>query len=132
MLLLLKVVFLDPWLKVKALSFLSPLEKELLRAAIEEETAVVSESIESSQEAPTKRAKGEHQLLELLDDVVQPTEDEQLTIIHFQMAHTEVTRYQYQTACGLVEVLRHVYLYRTGRHMRYQGAKPPSPLLHHQ
>jgi len=54
MLLLLKVVFLDPWLKVKALSFLSPLEKELLRAAIEEEAAVVSESIESSQEAPAK------------------------------------------------------------------------------
>ena len=48
MLLLLKAAFLDPWLKVKALSFLSPLEKEELRAAIEEEAAAVSESIESS------------------------------------------------------------------------------------
>jgi len=36
MLLLLKAAFLDPWLKMKALSLLSPLEKEELRAAIEE------------------------------------------------------------------------------------------------
>jgi len=54
LLLLSKAAFLDPRLKVKSLSFLSPLEKEKLRAAIEEEAAAVSESIESSQEAPAK------------------------------------------------------------------------------
>jgi len=75
LLLLSKAAFLDTRLIVKALSFLSPLEKEELRAAIEEEAAAESESIGSSQEAPakpppTKRAKGEHKLLELLDDVV--------------------------------------------------------------
>ena len=59
LLLLSKAAFLDPRL---TLSFLSPLEKEELRAAIVAETAAVSESIES-QEAPAepppvKRAKG--------------------------------------------------------------------------
>ena len=52
LLLLSKAAFLDLRLKVKALSFLSPLKKEELRAAIEEKAAAVSESIESSQEAP--------------------------------------------------------------------------------
>ena len=79
------------------LSFLSPVEKEELRAAIEAEASALSESVEDSQETPArpppeKRAKGEHKL-ELLDDIVQPTEDELLIITHLQKAHAEVTRY---------------------------------------
>ena len=58
---------MDP--RLKALSFLSPLEKEELRAAIVGKAAAISESI-ASQEAPAepppvKRAKGEHKLLHM-------------------------------------------------------------------
>ena len=89
---------MDP--QLKALSFLSPVEKKELRAAIEAEAAAVSESVEDSQETPAtpppeRRAKGDHKLLELLDDIVRPTEDEQLIITHLQKAHEEVTWYIY-------------------------------------
>ena len=95
-LLLSKAAFLDP--SLKALLFLSPAEKEELRAAIEVQAAAAPESVEDSQEIqarspPEKRAKGEHKLLEVLDDTVQPTEDEQLIITYLQKAHAEVTRY---------------------------------------
>ena len=56
---------------MKSLSFLSPLEKEALRAAIEEEAAAVSESTEESgQEAPAipPPTKDLCKLLELLAD----------------------------------------------------------------
>ena len=93
LLLLSKAAFLDP--RLKALSFLSPEEKEELKAAIEAEVAAVSESIEETpgKPPPEKRAKGEHRLLELLDDILQPSEDEQLTITPLQKARAEVTRY---------------------------------------
>ena len=52
LLLLSKAAFLDP--RLKALSFLSPVEKEELRAVIEAEAAAVSESIEDSQETPAR------------------------------------------------------------------------------
>lgn len=71
--LLSKAAFLDP--RLKALSFLSPLEKDELRAAIQEEVAAVVEPSQSTEDAsaeppPVKRAKGEHKLLELIDDVI--------------------------------------------------------------
>ena len=42
---------------------------------------------------PPKRAKGEYKLLKLLDDVIQPTGDEQLMITSTQKACAEVARY---------------------------------------
>ena len=103
LLLLSKAAFLDP--RLKALSFLSTVEKEELRVAIETEATAVAEGMCSETRnnsdtpegtttpPPVKRAKGEHKLLELLDDIVQPTEDQQLTFTHLQKARTEVTRY---------------------------------------
>ena len=96
LLLLSKAAFLDPRLKLKVLPLLSLAEKEELRAAIEAEAAVVSDSIDNQQDEapaqppPPKRAKGEHKLLELLDDI---GGDEQLTLTSVQKAHAEVTRY---------------------------------------
>ena len=81
------------------LSFLSQDEKEELKIAIETEATTVSESTTQATLVPApvvppppKKAKGEHMLLDLLGDVLQPT-DEPLLITATQKARAEVARY---------------------------------------
>ena len=97
LLMLSKAAFLDP--RIKLLSFLSQDEKEELKIAIETEATTVSESTTQATLVPApvvppppKKAKGEHMLLDLLGDVLQPT-DEPLLITATQKARAEVARY---------------------------------------
>ena len=101
LLLLTKAAFLDP--RLKTLSFLTQGEKEQLTTEVEAEATTIAESMEKSSETAAslesldepapKRAKGEHKLLELIGDIVQPTEEQQRTITPFQKAKAEVARY---------------------------------------
>ena len=85
LLLLTKAAFLDP--RLKTLSFLTQGEKEQLTTEVEAEATTIAESMEKSSETAAslesldepapKRAKGEHKLLELIGDTVQPTEEQQ-------------------------------------------------------
>ena len=98
LLLITKAVFLDP--RLKTLAFLTQEEKDELTQLIEAEATTIAESIEESSgttagldEPATKRAKGEHNLLELIGDIVHSTEEEEQTITPSQKARVEVVRY---------------------------------------
>ena len=101
LLLLTKAAFLDP--RLKTLSFLTQGEKEQLTTEVQAEATTIAESMEKSSETAAsleslddpapKRGKGEHKLLELIGDIVQPTEEQQRTITPFQKAKAEVARY---------------------------------------
>ena len=98
LLLITKAAFLDP--RLKTLAFLTQEEKDELTQLIEAEATTIAESIEESSgttagldEPATKRAKGEHNLLELIGDIVHSTEEELQTITPSQKARVEVVRY---------------------------------------
>ena len=108
LLLLSKAAFLDP--RLKSLAFLSSSEKEKVTTAVQDEAihladlgpveSTVGDSGESSQPPAAKKAKGEHQLFEILDDIINPksTEDEGLTITGYQKACAEMSMYSSEPA----------------------------------
>ncbi len=100
LLLLSKATYLDP--RLKTLSFLSTIEQETISTAIEDKAIILAEtttegdpSTTSSQRPPAKKAKGEHKLFEIINDIITPTtcEDEGLTITGYQKARAEVSLY---------------------------------------
>ena len=94
-----KAAFLDP--RLKQLPFLSSTEREDMHKSIKEEAAqmVIPAPVEVEENAPegpppVKKAKGEQQLLNLIDDVMHPqSEDQQLTISPEQKSSKEVSTY---------------------------------------
>ena len=103
-LLLSKAAFLDP--RIKNLSYILETQRDELikmiydeaEAVIEEREAEILDCTDSekydkqAKPPPSKKSKGEHNLLEFLDDVISP-EDQDVTITAYQKARSEVKRY---------------------------------------
>ena len=89
--------FLDP--RFKSLSFLQPEEKRRVEVAVESEMTTVLElaATDSNRpegsEPPVKRFRGEHNLMELLEDVVNPTRQDEDTTSFGEKAKSELARY---------------------------------------
>ena len=104
LLLLSKAAFHDP--RLKSLAFLSSSEKEKVTTAVQDEAilgpveSTVGDSGESSQPPAAKKAKGEHQLFEIIDDIINPksTEDEGLTFTGYQKVCAEMSMYSSEPA----------------------------------
>ena len=105
MLLLSQAAFLDP--RLKTLPFLSLSERSEMMKAIERKAVEIVDSIETNLEPTTntreepseKRRKGEHQLMNLIDDIMHSVQDdlhqssEQATLTAQEKVQAEISRY---------------------------------------
>ena len=95
LLLLSKAAFLDP--RLKALPFLSSSELKEVTESIEYDAMHYTGSTEvpSESEPPAKKKKGEHQLFQIIDDIMNSDmiDDQQPVIMNHQKAHAEVSQY---------------------------------------
>ena len=97
-----KAAFLDP--RFKSLLFLKPEEKRDVEFQIESEMVAIMIAEDGRRpkesEPPVKRYRGEHKLMELLEDVVNPTLQDQSTIPATERAKTELSRYVGEDSTG--------------------------------
>ena len=98
-----KATFLDP--RFKTLQFLKPEERREIELNIELDMVEILSAANVSNdnipsEPPAKRFCGEHKLLELLNDVVNPTQESHETVSAPQKAKAELSRYVGEESTG--------------------------------
>ena len=98
-----KATFLDP--RFKTLQFLKPEERREIELNIEFDMVEILSAANVSNdnipsEPPAKRFCGEHKLLELLNDVVNPTQESHETVSAPQKAKAELSRYVGEESTG--------------------------------
>ena len=101
-----KAAFLDP--RLKELTFMSTNEKESVIEAIEEEATDLADNLsgmsptsESADQPPQpKKSNGEHTLFELIEDIIQPSADMELTITGYQKASAELSLFRSEPAAS--------------------------------
>ena len=87
-----RAAFLDT--RFKALNFLEQCEKDEVFRMITDEATLINND-EESEEPPSKRAREEHKLLQLLENVVKPTVESQHKISTVEKINVEILKYMY-------------------------------------